>query len=563
MNKTKEQQANAIYELWDIALQHRWRFVLPAFLMTALVLGACLLLPRKYQASANFERRNDPILTEMTNSGAVSSYMDPTGSLMKEIASGPAIAKVVDALEPKLYERGYLQTQADLVDLRQTVMQQLVVHREYADQQRVQVRLELVLDDPDVAAMVVNALVETYMEKTSAEHAGRLAKMADTFRVQADAHRENLETLENEMLAFEIDHAELLPEHPHSIQSQLGSAQEELTRLLTELEGATLRLAGLREAIDAEPETLPSVMRGRNPELERLSEKLRSIEDEITEHISVMRMRETHPDVVALREQAQQVRDEIAALDTDVVTSTSHEPNPKRAELEVRLTSVLADRDLLSQQIALRRNRIDELNASSTQLLPVRSDYRRLQTAVEAAHRDIAYWEDRLRGVEMSQTAESGQHGVQLTFIRRAESGHRPVSPNLAQALLAALFLGCACGALSVFFAHRTDDSFRNASQLNDAFSLPLLGSVSELITRKHRRTRKTRRYLLYPCYGTAMAAVLLLVGGMLYLDLEQPDTLLKLKIQTRDWVGNIIPGGNSGITGRPETEGANDGLHF
>ncbi|MEM9415255.1 MAG: hypothetical protein AAGA29_07255 [Planctomycetota bacterium] len=563
MNKTKEQQANAIYELWDIALQHRWRFVLPAFLMTALVLGVCLLLPRKYQASANFERRNDPILMEMTNSGAVSSYMDPTGSLMKEIASGPAIANVVDDLEPKLYERGYLQSPVDLVDLRQKVMQQLVVHREYADAQRVQVRLELVLDDPDVAAMVVNGLVESYMEKTRAEHTGRLAKMADTFRVQADAHRENLEALENELLAFEIDHAELLPEHPHSIQSQLTAAQEELSGLLTDIEGADLRLAALQEAIEAEPETLPSVMRGRNPELERLSEKLRSIEDDIAEHVDVLRMRETHPDVVALREQAQEVRDEIAALDVEVITSTSHEPNPKRAELEVRRTTVLADRDLLREQVALRRHRIGELNASSTQLLPVRSEYRQLEAAVQTAHRDIAYWEDRLRGVEMSQTAESGQHGVQLTFIRRAESAHRPVSPNLAQAMLASLFLGGACGALSVFFAHRTDDSFRNASQFNDAMQLPLLGSVSELITHKHRRARKARRYLLYPCYGTAMAGVLILVGGLLYMDLEKPDTLLKLKIQTRDWVGSIIPGSNSAITGRPETEGENDGLHL
>ena len=563
MQKTKDQQSNAIYELWDIALQYRWRFVMPAFLMTALVLGICLLLPRKYQASANFERRNDPVLMEMTNSGAVSSYMDPTNSLMKEIASSSAIATVVDQLEDKLYERGYFDSPSDRAELRQTVMRQLVVHREYADLQRVQVRLELVLDDPDVAAMIVNGLVEGYIEKTHGEHFGRLERMAETFRTHSDSHRANLERLQNDLLAFEIEHAELLPEHPHSIQSQLTSAQEEMGRLLTDLEGTQLRAASLQEAIDTEPATLPSILRGRNPEIERLAEKLRSIEEEISERVEVLRMRETHPDVVALREQAQQVRDEIETVDTEVITSTQHDPNPKRADLEIRLTSVMADGDLLRQQIALRRRRIETLNATSTQLLPVRSDYRRLETEVATAHRDIAYWEDRLRGVEMSQTAESGDRGVQLTFIRRAESGHRPVSPNLAQAMLAALFLGVASGAMSVFFAHRTDDSFRNAGQLNDALALPMLGSVSELITRRHRRARKTRRYVLYPCYGTAMAAVLFLVGGLLYLDLEKPDTLLKIKIQTRDWVAHIIPGQSETITGRPDQDGGDDGLHF
>lgn len=563
MSQSKEQQANAVYELWDIALQHRWRFVLPAFLVTALVLGVCLLLPRKYKATANFERRNDPVLTEMTNSGAVSSYMDPTASLMKEIASGPAIASAINQLEDDLFARGYLQSPSDLIDLRQSVMQQLVVHREYADLQRVQVRLELVLDDPDVAAMVINRLIEGYMHKTRAEHVGRLDQMAATFRSHATAHQEKLEAVENQMLAFEIDHAELLPEHPHSIQSQLTTTQEALSDLLTDLEGAELRLASLDEAIAAEPETLPSVVRGRNPELERLNEKLRGLEENIAEHVNVLRMRESHPDVVALREQAEQVRGEIESLDIEVVTSTQHDPNPKRADLEVQRTSVIADRDLLKEQVSLRRRRVDELNAAATQLLPVRSDYRRLEAEVETAHRDIAYWEDRLRGVEMSQTAESGERGVQLTFIRRAEAGHRPVSPNLAQAFLAALFLGGACGSLSVFFAHRTDDSFRNAGQLNEKLALPLLGSVSELITRNHRRSRKARRYLLYPCYGTMMAGILFAVGGMLYMDLENPESLHKIKIQTRDWFSKVIPGGESAVSDQHDTEGGGHGLHL
>lgn len=563
MSERKDQQASAIYELWDIVLQHRWRFVLPAFLVTSLVLGVCLVLPRKYKATANFERRNDPVLTEMTNSGAVSSYMDPTNSMMKEIANGPAIANAVESLRPELMGRGYIQSDGDLVELRQTVMQQLVVLREYADQQRVQVRLELVLDDPQVAAMVVNALVEGYMDKTRGEHADRLGQMAQTFRSHATSHRQRLEDVENELLAFEIEHAELLPEHPHSIQTQLTSAQEELSGLMTDLEGTELRLASLQNAIEQEPATVPSVVHGRNPELERLTTKLRELDEEVTNHLNVLRMRETHPDVVALREQAQEVREQIATLDTDVVTSTQHDPNPKRADLEVRLTTVLADRDMLQEQIALRRRRIDELNGAATQLLPVRSDYRRLEAQVETAHRDIAYWEDRLRGVEMSQTAESGDRGVQLTFIRRAESGHRPVSPNLAQAFLAALFLGGACGSLSVFFAHRTDDSFRNAGQLGDAMTMPLLGSVSELITRSHRRARKTRRYLLYPVYGTAMAGVLVLVGGMLYLDLEEPDTMLRIRQKTSNWVAKYLPQGQDTLTQSPDTEATDDGLHL
>jgi len=542
MSTKQQDQANAIFEMLDIVRQHRWRFVLPAFAVTASVLCICLFLPRKYQATAHFERRNDPVLTELTDSGASDNYMDPAGSIMKEIASGPAIATALSEVEPELRARGYIKAPSDMDRLRTQLMQQLVVNRDYADNVRIQIHLELVLDDPNVAALLVNTLVDNYIEKTRTALMGSLGQMAATFREQEAAHRAELESLENRRLAFEIEHAELLPEHPFSIQNQLNSAESEVADLLTQIEGIDLRITRLQEAIDAEPMTIPSVVHGRNPELERLEEKLRIIDEDIDEHVNVMRMRETHPDVIALHRQADEVRSEIAALDLEVVTSTEHSQNPKRSDMELQLNSFAADRDALNELVAARRERIGELNIAATDLLPIRSEYRKLESEVEAAKRDIAYWADRLRGVEMSLTAESGDRGVQLNFLSPAQPNRRPVSPNLAQAILAAFFLGTAAGALNIFFAHRTDDTFRNDRRLANATTLPILGAVSELITRRHRRLRKLRRYLLYPAQGSLMVGALVLAAGLLYMDLERPETLIKFKDKATTWVADHWP---------------------
>ncbi|MGB0767652.1 MAG: hypothetical protein ACPGYV_08065, partial [Phycisphaeraceae bacterium] len=102
MPTNKQEQAKAIYELWDVILQHRWRFVLPAFAVTAVVLFASLFLPRKYEATAYFERRNAPELIEAIRSGASDSYIDPMQALTKEIAGSHAIAQVINDLEPRL-----------------------------------------------------------------------------------------------------------------------------------------------------------------------------------------------------------------------------------------------------------------------------------------------------------------------------------------------------------------------------------------------------------------------------------------------------------------------------
>ena len=542
---SRKDQSNAIFELWDIVQQHRWRFVLPAFLTAAIVLSICLFLPRKYQAVGHFERRNDPFFIEMAASGANQSHVDPTGMIMKEIASGPAISTVINGLETELRERGYVQSSTDLTNLRTNVVQQLVVVREYIDQDRAQVRLELVLDDPYVATLIVNGLIDYYIETTRTKIQADATAQADIFEQDVLGQQINLNKLEDTLSAFEQEHGQMLPDHPHSIQSQLILAEEDLADLMTRAEGVGLRITRMRDAIDAEPETLTTTVHGRNPEIERLEAQRREVEEQIDEHLHILRMRETHPTVIALREQVVRIETQIAELDGQVITETQHLSNPKRADLEIQLTTLQSDEQALREQITMRRGRIDGLNTSTAQMLPIRSEHRRLVNEVERAQNIIQISEMELAQAHMSQNAEENGHGVQLEFLSRAQPSPRPVSPNLAQALLAALFLGAAGGALSVFYAHRTDESFRSARQLTQATTLPLLGSVSELITHQHQRMRKLRRYFLYPINGLAMAAILLAISGILYLDLEKPETLKQLKVRANTWIADLLPEDN------------------
>ena len=63
--------------------------------------------------------------------------------------------------------------------------------------------------------------------------------------------------------------------------------------------------------------------------------------------------------------------------------------------------------------------------------------------------------------------------------------------------------------------------------------------------------------------YGTAMAGVLLLIGGMLYLDLEDPDTMQQIRRKTNSWVSQFISPSNDTLTQHPNTEANDDGLHL
>jgi uncharacterized protein involved in exopolysaccharide biosynthesis len=535
MATNKQEQAKAIYELWDVILQHRWRFVLPAFTVTAIVLFASIFLPRKYEAVAYFERRNAPELIEAIRSGASDSYIEPLQALTNDIAGSNAISQVVNDLEPRLRKIGYISNESELRELSSNVKQQLLIRRESAGKAYIELRLQLVLDNPHVSAMILNELVERYMRNTREGLVERAKGSIAYFDALIEEHRKELEIKETALGLFEQEHAMLLPEQPYSVQSQLGEAQQQLSMLTTDLEGLDIQKRSLQEALQAEPKTLPSIVHGKNPELTRLETKLETLRDKIRDYTTTMRMTDQHPEVLALRSQETELEAKIKATQANVVTSTEEHPNPKRAELELALTSANAERNALKEQISLRRAKIDELSVMSADMLPVRAEYRKLVSAKNTSQKDVDYYQNMRRRAENYLTPETGDRGVQMEFVRRAEPVSIPVSPNLLQVIIVAGFLGISSGALSVFIAYRSDDSYRNARQVAELTTIPVLGSVSELITRQHQRMRRLRYSIVYPVNAFAMACVLLVFGTVLYLDLQRPEVLQKLKEQAKD----------------------------
>ncbi|MFK7789360.1 MAG: GumC family protein [Phycisphaeraceae bacterium] len=535
MATNKQEQAKAIYELWDVILQHRWRFVLPAFAVTAIVLFVSLFLPRKYEAVAYFERRNAPELIEAIRGGASDSYIDPLQAVTKEISGSNAISQVINDLDPKLREIGYITNDTDLRTLRQSVTQQLLVSREYSDTTRMNLRLQLVLDDPHISALIVNELVDRYMENTRDALMERANSSIAYFDKLIEEHRAELERKQKTLGLFEQEHAMLLPEQPFSVQTQLGEAQEQLSMLTTDLEGLEIQRRSLQEVLQSEPKTVPSTVRSKNPDLIRLENKLEKLKDTIRDYTTTRRMTETHPEVIALRQQEIELRAQVENTQSNVITSTEEHPNPKRAELELALTSANGERNAIKEQISLRRKKINELSLMSADMLPVRAEYRKLLSLVNTSQQDVDYYQDMRRRAKNYLTPETGERGVQMEFIRRAEPVTIPISPNLMQVIIVAGFLGIASGALSVFIAYRTDDSYRNARQVAETTTIPVLGSVSELITRQHQRMRRIRYSIFYPANAVLMACVLVGFGSLLYLDLQRPDMLEKLKDQAKD----------------------------
>lgn len=515
---------NAFLELWQIVRRYKWRLVLPAFVVTSLVLGASLFLPRKYKAVGIFERRTDMVLTEMANRrGATKSFQDPRDATVEEIIGAPAIDHVLTQLGPQLEQRGLVKNRLELDDLRDNLRRRTIVHWDISTYQLDRIRVEYTGERPQLAAIAVNGLIDSYIQRSKDEMTARLRESAEFFQTEATRSKATIEKLEAELLDFEIQYGDLLPENPNNVQTRLVEVKERYAELVAARDAAATRVDALTKALATVPDTIPTLIEGKNPELIRLENKLLTVQDELSKSLVTLKMTESHPDVVALRQQVADLKQQIASTDAHVVTEKQLQINPKRAEIDLQLTTAISEQQALTRQAAGMQRELDKMNAAIENMFAVRSTHRKLSRQQEEAQRQLAFWEDNLRQCEMALTADSGKRGIEMSFVKPAVADYRPISPNIAQVFMAAVGLGLLAGGLAVFIAYRTDETFEDGEQLAQHFGVPLFGAVSELITRRHRQLRRMRRLVLYPANALIMLAVIGAIAMALYGDLVKP----------------------------------------
>ena len=521
---------NNIRDAVAVLIRYRWRFVLPAFLVTAGVLSIALLLPRRYQAEATFERRIDPILSEMNSRGA-SRVQSPRGMTTKEIVGDAAVETLITQLKADAAGKKDERRVAQAVnDFRHDLPKNVILRYDVSNNELDRVTISYLSTDPEMARRAVNRLVENYLTLTRAQMEARLTESVSFFEGEVGRERKIIEALENKLLEFEIIHAELLPDNPTNLQNALALTQERLSDLDQNHKKLLLQEAALRTTLAQTPKTTPLVTHGINPERERLEGELRKTGAELSHAVNVLKMKLRHPDIIALRERIAALEEQISTTASEVITERQVSDNPHHAELELRLAQVEAERQSLETQIALSGKRIESLNAQANELFPIRSDYRKITRELDQHQRQLGFWEDNLRRVRLAATAENGNRGIQLDFVKPCPVVEKPVSPNLTQVMLAAIGIGIMSGVASVFFAHRSDETFTTGEELAKALQTPLMGSVSEIISSHQRRMRRLRNLVIYPMNAAAMLAVLAILVGVLYLQLERPADLAKLR---------------------------------
>lgn len=269
-----------------------------------------------------------------------------------------------------------------------------------------------------------------------------------------------------------------------TLDQRMDVARNEMVSLESNLMQARSALAAMNGQIAATPAQIPAASAGG---IDTLDQRIGTLEGQLSEAIS-RGWTEKHPDVIAIRSQLAQLRAEKARGGSRSVPMA---PNP----VYVSLKSMQAEREGNVAALAARKSQLEsavtmiaerQLAAPGAQIDQARLDrdydvlkeqYNKLLTQREAA--------------KLRSDASGKTDGVQFRVIDQPSLPRQPAAPNRTMLLTMVLIAGIVIGSGVAFAKSQLSNVFTTTQQLAKASGLPVLGSISEVITADTRTVRR------------------------------------------------------------------------
>ncbi len=491
MNGLFDELRIAIHGIWN----RRW-------LALAIAWGVCLLgwlgvamIPNAYESKARIEVQTQSIL----NDRAGISPMDQRKNVQK--------------LEQTLTSTSNLQRVVQGTELGQSV----ATEREMAARvEALRLKIEVKADQDNfftitakqangkLARDVVQKLIDVAEEDNIADDRKLTGSTLRFLDSQVEAKQRELQEVDAKRVAFQTANIGLLP-GVGSPSQRVEAARAELNQVESQLMQASSALAALNGQLAGTPATLSTPTFGgggvasSNPAQAALSQAV--------SELGSMRARgytDSHPDVISMKAQVANLRAQAKAYPTTASAGPSEfkTQNPAygslqslRADRQASVAALSSRKGSLQSEIAQLSSKQTAEPGISAEMTRLTREYESLKLQYDklAADRDSI----RLRGQVETQT-----DAVQFKVINQPTLSNIPAAPNRPLLLAAILFVGLGAGAGVAFALGQLQSTFPTAAKLERTSGLPVIGSISQMLTSIQRAERARKLRMLYGAFG-------------------------------------------------------------
>jgi polysaccharide chain length determinant protein (PEP-CTERM system associated) len=358
-----------------------------------------------------------------------------------------------------------------------------------------------------LATAIVQNLLDLFVEENLAGDRDE-ASQSLTFLDEELRRREGeLQQAEQRRVEFEQKFLGLLPGEG-SIGMRMTSARSELASVDQQLTQAQSALAGLRGQLGSTPQSLPGI--GGGTSAGPATTQIAVLEASLA-GASAKGWTDAHPDVVATRAQIARLRP-IAANERPG-SAAAGIPNPSY----VSLRSLIAEKEGQVQAAAARRaqiqNDIAQLGSRQANEPGVVAEQARLNRDYDVLKRQYDKLLEDREQVRLQSDVQSKTDSIKFRVIDPPSSPRIPMAPNRPLLLSLILFVALGGGIAIAFIRGQLQTTFPTQARLEAVAGLPVLGTISEVVTAPAKALARRRLVWLGGGAGALGAAWALLMA--------------------------------------------------
>jgi polysaccharide biosynthesis transport protein len=486
MNGLYDELRLAIHSIWNrrwLALAIAWVICLLGWLIVALI-------PNSYESKARVMVKTQGLLNEKVGITA-GEQRKAVERLGQTLSSSDNLAKVIRGTDLGRNVVSDAELSAKIAGLRKNIEVKPDINNDNV------FTITARQGSPKDARDVVEKLIKVAEE---ANIAGDRSDVSTSMRVldkQLEQLQVKLADAEAKRVAFETQNLGMLP-GAGSVSMRMEAARAELGQIDSQLIQARSALAALNSQLAGTPQSMTTPGSGGgggggNPALAQAQGTLAAYR--------AKGLTDSHPDVVS-------IRNEIAILRSQGGSSAPSgggsvkTPNPAyaslqsmRAEREGSVAGLTARKAALQTEMAQLAGKQSAEPGVTAEYGRISRDYEVLKAQYDKLMTDRE--EIRLRGQVGAQT-----NAFQLNVTEQPVLSSVPASPNRPLFLALVLFGGLAVGAATAFALGHLQTAYPTAAKLERASGLPVIGSISQMLTSEQRVERKRKLALFFA--GTA-----------------------------------------------------------
>ncbi len=452
-------------DYFAVIMRRRWFFLAPCLVIIVGAMLVGMMLPKVYRAETLLLVEDQNVINPLIQGLAVSTpVQERLRTLREELLSWTSLSRLVAELKLDRQTKSPVAFEQLIKRLQQDVQVRMrssdLVSIGYEDR------------DPKLAQTLVNTVTNIYMDRNAQSQTAETETAISFIESEMGVYKKKLEDAERALRDFKELYAMQMP------------VATQLNRQIIDLEVAMAQL--LVENTEEHP-TVVSIRR-------RIDDLKRTRNEEIRRVIA---------QAMAKGHAAEFYRDLAQALEQPPSAKADEDPSVRAAKQAYqawvnRLDSPATPTQAAPQIVVATRENpepISSIPSASLSLAPrEEQELARLSRDYEVYKATYQHMQERLERAKITQRLGESEEGTKFKVLEPARLPLRPVRPNLWKIFFFSLTLGMFLGAAAAFVAEYLDQSFQSSKELEDALELPVLGSVSTIITDGDIEARRQRR---------------------------------------------------------------------